>query len=253
MHERLWPVWWMAGRLLSSFGTFFSLMTLSEIKLLITFFFLMQQLQAGFRSTACDSSETWDCSVSYIHMSVASLAHWVSIYLSIWNNSSTVFGIKNSAVCCCSFKRLLFKTLSLLNGNCLRHPIPGKWMCALVPILVFARHHGLLFGLPFLRVVGFFNEHFDPTQVWRWCLREPEEKTKKKKKEEEGKKKCIPFFAREVWAVVSSVAATSGPWGPSSPSSDRQPTTGRSWLSALSSHARLDFEWKVQKQMTKAL
>lgn len=75
----------------------------------------------------------------------------------------------------------LSETLSLLNGNCLRHPIPGKWMHALVPNLVFARHHGLLFGLPFLRVVGFFNEHFDPTQVWRWCLCDPGGKKKKKK------------------------------------------------------------------------
>ncbi len=57
-------------------------------------------------------------------------------------------------------------------------------MRALVPNLVFARHHGLLFGLPFLRVVGFFNEHFDPTQVWRWCLRDPGEKGKKRKRKE---------------------------------------------------------------------
>lgn len=48
-------------------------------------------------------------------------------------------------------------------------------MRALVPDLVLARHDGLLFGLPFLRVVGFFNEHFDPTQDWRSYLLNPEE------------------------------------------------------------------------------
>lgn len=101
------------------------------------------------------------------------------------------FCIKTPLFVTVALKKLLFKTLLLLNGNCLRHPIPGKWMRALVPNLVFARHHGLLFGLPFLRVVGFFNEHFDPTQVWRWCLRDPGEK---KKKEEEEKEKTYPIL-----------------------------------------------------------
>lgn len=81
-------------------------------------------------------------------------------------------------------------------------------MHALVPILVFARHHGLLFGLPFLRVVGFFNEHFDPTQVWRWCLRDPGEKIKR------TEKKHSPFSVRDLLTVVSSVAATPGSHGP---------------------------------------
>lgn len=47
-------------------------------------------------------------------------------------------------------------------------------MLVLVPDLVPARHHGLLFGLPCLRAVGFFNEHFDPTQVWGCCLHDLE-------------------------------------------------------------------------------
>ena len=46
-------------------------------------------------------------------------------------------------------------------------PFLRKWMCALVTnIVFFGRHHGLLF----LRVVGYFNNYFDPTQVWRWRL-----------------------------------------------------------------------------------
>lgn len=63
-------------------------------------------------------------------------------------------------------------------------------MRALVPNLVFAFYHGLLFGLSFLRVVGFFNEYFDPTQVWRWCLCDPGEKKKKGKR--------ISFSARDL-------------------------------------------------------
>lgn len=132
-----------------------------------------------------------------------------------------------------ALKKRLFKTLSLLNGNCLRHPIPGKWMHALVPNLVFARHHGLLFGLPFLRVVGFFNEHFDPTQVWSWCLRDPGEKRKGKEKKE---RKNVSHSLR---AVVSSVASghIRTP-GTSSSSSDLREKSG------------MDFLRKVRQQMT---
>ena len=84
-------------------------------------------------------------------------------------------------------------------------------MRALVPLLVSARHHGLLFALPFLRVVGFFNEHFDPTQVWRWCLCDPEEKTQEKGKRGGKRKRLIPFSVWDLWAVVSSGAVSSGP------------------------------------------
>lgn len=116
-------------------------------------------------------------------------------------------------------------------------------MRALVPNLVFARHHGLLFGLPFLRVVGFFNEHFDPTQVWRWCLRDPEEGKKKTKRKN----------------ISHSLRATSELWCPLqqphrdprdlvfilSPLGDR-----REFVAALSSHNGVGFLWKVQQQMT---
>lgn len=97
-------------------------------------------------------------------------------------------------------------------------------MRALVPNLVFARHHGLLFGLPFLRVVGFFNEHFDPTQVWRWCLRDPEEEKRKRKE------KTYPILCERPLSCGVHCSSRIGTPGTSSSSSAPWVTAESSWL-----------------------
>ena len=70
-------------------------------------------------------------------------------------------------------------------------------------------------ALPFFRVVGFFNEHFDRLQVWRWCLRDPGEK---KRERGEGKGKKIKTRERESEREKTcrwhSLPETTGLWRP---------------------------------------
>lgn len=88
---------------------------------------------------------------------------------------------------------------------------PDSWEmnacpCSKFSFFFFALHCGLLFSLPFLRVVGFFNEHFDPTQVWRWCLCDPGGKKRKIQKIKICSSRLCILTSGEQWRP-----ATQGP------------------------------------------